>query len=65
VIEKLTPLQQHRNPSPKHRKPKTFPQQKKLQNKNYVLEFEITKSDLRSHKMGLYPLKNILNLVHI
>jgi len=31
---------------------------------NYALESQITKSDLRSHKMGLYPMTNISNLIH-
>ncbi len=38
---------------------------KKTTNRNYVLESQITKSDLSSHKMGLYPMTNISIAIHI
>jgi hypothetical protein len=49
---------------PKTYKTKTLASHKKLQNRNYALESQITKSDLRSHKMGLYPMTNISTHVH-
>jgi L-lactate utilization protein LutC len=40
-------------------KPKTLEQQIKLQSKNYALKSQITKNDLKSHKMGLYPITDL------
>ncbi len=63
VIQKLTHLQQYKNLSPKHKNENTCIT-KKLQSKNYAMESQITKSDLWSHNMGLYPITNIPNVVH-
>jgi hypothetical protein len=51
-----------RNPNPKIKK-KHLHKQENYKAKNYALEFEITKSDLKSHKMGYNPITNLSNLV--
>jgi hypothetical protein len=63
MIQKTDSLATTQESKPKHRKPNICIT-KKTAKQNYVLESQIIKSDLRSHKMGLYPMTNTPNLVH-
>jgi hypothetical protein len=66
--QKMIHLQQHRNASPKHKMKRqkhhmlkeNWHNTKKLQcKKKCVLEFQITKNDLRPHNLRLYPINKI------
>jgi hypothetical protein len=61
--KRLIHLQQHKNPNPKHRKPKHLYKKKIAKQK---LCFRVSSPKwFDSHRMGLYPMTNIPNPIHI